>query len=70
MLNVNGFLFPVNPDLLLPALYHGGKHIVLMHFNNQVKGKVWSKTELHRLVLCIKDRQSAIFVKAKQDFLT
>ena len=34
------------------------------------KGKVWRKMKLHRLVLHVKDRQSAIFVKAKTDFLT
>ena len=29
-----------------------------------LKGKVWSKRKLPRLVLCVKDRQSAIFLKA------
>jgi hypothetical protein len=35
-----------------------------------LKVKVWSKMKLHSMVLCIKDRQTAIFVKAKKDFLT
>ena len=34
------------------------------------KGKVWSKMKLDKLVVCVKDRQSAIFLKAKKDFLT
>jgi hypothetical protein len=42
-----------------------------VHFaKTPFKGKVWSKMKLHRLVLCVKDWQSAIFVRAQKDFLT
>ena len=34
-----------------------------------VKGKVWSKMKVHRLVVSVKYRQSAIFLKEKTDFL-
>jgi hypothetical protein len=37
---------------------------------NIIKGKVRSNMKLHREVICVKDRQSAISVKAKRDFLT
>ena len=37
---------------------------------SKLKGKVWSKMKLHRLVVSVKDRKSAIFLKAKKDFLT
>ena len=43
---------------------------LLFSFAVRVKGKIWSNMKLHRLVVCVKDRQSAIFVKAKTDFLT
>ena len=33
-----------------------------------VKGRVWSKMKLNTMVLCVKDRPSAIFLKAKKDF--
>ena len=36
---------------------------------NFFKGKVWSKMRLDRLVVYVKDRQTAIFFKAKNDFL-
>ena len=35
-----------------------------------VKGKVWSKMKLERMVVNVKDRQLAIFLKVKKEFLT
>ena len=46
------------------------KHWLYTKYVSMLKGKVWSKIELHRLVLCVKERQSVTFLKTKKYFLT
>jgi hypothetical protein len=49
---------------------YGGTHdnapsiTIIQQQTELLKGEVWSKMKLHRLLLCVKDRQSAIFLKA------
>ena len=62
--SINCYLHTSFPVRMLPFPAHNVRAC------GWIKGKVWSKMKLHRLVVCAKDRQYAIFLKDKKDFLT